>query len=83
MHRITSDALEDANQQRTSTEIASHLNTIWIHTRLVSEKQIMISITDNGLGVPETTLTRLFDHFFTTKMWGKDLDWVYLSAIKL
>ncbi|MCC5661005.1 HAMP domain-containing protein [Nostoc sp. XA010] len=65
------DALEDANQQRTPTEIASHPNKIWIHTRLLSEKQIMISIADNGLGVPDTTLTRLFDPFFTTKDVGK------------
>ncbi len=65
------DALEDANQQRTPTEIASHPNTIWIHTDLVYEKQIMISIADNGLGVSDTTLTRLFDPFFTTKDVGK------------
>ncbi|MGF1936084.1 MAG: ATP-binding protein [Nostoc sp. ChiQUE02] len=65
------DALEDANQQRTPTEIASHPNTIWIHTRLVSENQIMISIRDNGLGVPDTNLTKLFDPFFTTKDVGK------------
>ncbi|MEH2210187.1 MAG: ATP-binding protein [Nostoc sp.] len=65
------DALEDANQHRPPTEIASHPNTIWIQTQLVSENQIMIAIADNGLGVPETTLTRLFDPFFTTKDVGK------------
>jgi two-component system, NtrC family, sensor kinase len=65
------DALEDANQQRTPTETASHPNTIWIHTCLESEKQIKIAIADNGLGVSETTLTRLFDPFFTTKDVGK------------
>ncbi len=65
------DALEDANQQRSPTEIASHPNTIWIYTSLVSENQIKIAIADNGLGVPDTTLTRLFDPFFTTKDVGK------------
>ncbi|MEH2369113.1 sensor histidine kinase [Nostoc sp.] len=65
------DALEDANQHRPPTEIASYPNTIWIHTCLVSENQIKIAIADNGLGVPETTLTRLFDPFFTTKDVGK------------
>ncbi|MEH1985517.1 MULTISPECIES: hypothetical protein [unclassified Nostoc] len=50
---------------------------------MVSENQIKISIADNGLGVPDTTLTKLFDPFFTTKDVGKGLDWVYLSAIKL
>ncbi|MCC5609962.1 HAMP domain-containing protein [Nostoc sp. CHAB 5834] len=65
------DALEDANQQRPPTEIASHPNTIWIQTQLVSENQIMIAIADNALGVPDTILTRLFDPFFTTKNVGK------------
>ncbi|WP_260446080.1 ATP-binding protein [Nostoc sp. UCD121] len=65
------DALEDANQQRTPTEMDLHPNTIWIHTCLVSENQIMISIADNGLGVPDTIITRLFDPFFTTKNVGK------------
>jgi two-component system, NtrC family, sensor kinase len=65
------DALEDANQQRPPTEIASHPNTIWIQTQFVSENQIMIAIADNGLGVPDTILTRLFDPFFTTKDVGK------------
>lgn len=65
------DALENANQQRPPTEIASHPNTIWIQTQLGSENQIIISIIDNGLGVPDTVLKRLFDPFFTTKDVGK------------
>ncbi|MCC5616031.1 HAMP domain-containing protein [Nostoc sp. CHAB 5836] len=65
------DALENANQQRTPTETASHPNTIWIHTSLASEKQIKIAIADNGLGVSDVILTRLFDPFFTTKDVGK------------
>jgi two-component system, NtrC family, sensor kinase len=65
------DALEDANQKRPLTEIVLYPNTIWINTQLVSEKQIKIAIADNGLGVLDTTLTRLFDPFFTTKDVGK------------
>ncbi|WP_292738317.1 ATP-binding protein [Nostoc sp. JL31] len=49
----------------------SSARLIWIHTCLVSENQIKISIADNGLGFPDTTLTRLFDPFFTTKDVGK------------
>ncbi len=37
----------------------------------LSEKQIMISIADNALGISETTLIKLFDPFFTTKDVGK------------
>lgn len=65
------DALEYANKQRTPKEIALYPNTIFIHTQLVSEKQIMISIADNGLGIPDKIITKLFDPFFTTKDVGK------------
>ncbi|MBD2385027.1 ATP-binding protein [Cylindrospermum sp. FACHB-282] len=65
------DALEEANEQRTTEEIVAHHNTIWIYTRLIAENQIMISIADNGLGIPDTIKSRLFDPFFTTKTVGK------------
>lgn len=65
------DALEEANQQRTSVEITTYPHTIWIHTQLITENQIMISIADNGLGVSDIAITRLFDPFFTTKDVGK------------
>lgn len=65
------DALEEANQQRMTEEIVEHPNTIWIYTRLIAGKQIMITIADNGIGVPDTIKLRLFDPFFTTKGVGK------------
>jgi two-component system, NtrC family, sensor kinase len=65
------DALEDANQQRTPEEIAAYPNTIWIRTHQKSATQIMISIADNGLGIPQSISSRLFDPFFTTKPVGK------------
>ncbi|MEH2078103.1 MAG: HAMP domain-containing sensor histidine kinase [Nostoc sp.] len=37
----------------------------------ISEPTVMISITDNGLGITDTVLKRLFDPFFTTKDVGK------------
>ncbi|MDZ8070622.1 MAG: hypothetical protein RMY64_34280 [Nostoc sp. DedQUE08] len=55
--QIKRKKVKDANQQRTLTEIASHPNTIWIHTCLVSENQIKIAIAENGLGVADTNLT--------------------------
>ncbi|MBD2494246.1 HAMP domain-containing protein [Nostoc sp. FACHB-280] len=58
------DALETVNQQR-------HTHQILIHTQVLSENQIMISIADNGLGMPDTIITKIFDPFFTTKDVGK------------
>lgn len=70
------DALEEANKKRTPDEIMASLNTIWIRTYLLKaetskEKQIAISIVDNGLGIPDAILSKIFDPFFTTKSVGK------------
>ncbi|WP_341524701.1 GAF domain-containing protein [Nostoc sp. UHCC 0302] len=43
---------------------------IWISTQIVN-KQIVIRIADNGLGIPEEVRSHIFDPFFTTKAPGK------------
>ncbi|BDA69758.1 two-component sensor histidine kinase [Calothrix sp. PCC 7716] len=47
--------------------------TIWINTQLSKEKEnyILITIADNGSGIPEDIRAKLFDPFFTTKPVGK------------
>ncbi len=59
------DALEEAgvNNQQTPS--------ITIRTNLCGADWLMISITDNGMGVPESIRAKLFDPFFTTKPVGK------------
>lgn len=64
------DALEESNQGRSFAQIASDPNIIQIST-IKADNQIIISITDNGLGVPEAIHSKLFDPFFTTKPVGK------------
>ncbi len=49
---------------------------IWIRTQLeetskLGTKKILISISDNGVGIPETIQGKIFDPFFTTKPIGK------------
>ncbi|MEH2371494.1 MAG: ATP-binding protein [Nostoc sp.] len=44
---------------------------ICIHTELTDDKQVIIRICDNGLGIPESIQKQLFDPFFTTKPVGK------------
>ncbi|MCF2150283.1 PAS domain S-box protein [Desmonostoc muscorum LEGE 12446] len=44
---------------------------IRIHTELTSEKQVVIRIADNGLGISKEVKQRLFDPFFSTKPIGK------------
>lgn len=65
------DALEEANQKRSISDIDANPNTIWIRTRTIDENRVAIAISDNGLGIPETVRSRLFDPFFTTKPVGQ------------
>lgn len=44
---------------------------ICIRTQLTNDSQVIIRISDNGLGIPESLQKRLFDPFFTTKPVGK------------
>jgi signal transduction histidine kinase len=44
---------------------------IRIRTELIDDKEVVIRIADNGLGIPKDIQKRLFDPFFTTKSVGK------------
>ncbi|MCC5637883.1 AAA family ATPase [Nostoc sp. CHAB 5844] len=64
------DALEESNIGRKFSEIQS--NQITIQTSLSDDKsQVVIQISDNGVGIPEEVKNRIFDHLFTTKSVGK------------
>lgn len=65
------DALKEADAKRTFDESVGNVNTIWIQTTLITQKQIEISISDNGLGISEEIQAKVFDPFFTTKPVGK------------
>ncbi|MBD2354187.1 response regulator [Tolypothrix sp. FACHB-123] len=66
------DALEESNLGRSYQEIANKPNYIKIKTQLIpNENNILISIQDNGLGIPNEIKSQIFDHLFTTKPVGK------------
>ncbi len=46
---------------------------IRIRTELTDEKQVIIQIYDNGIGMSEDVKQRVFDHMFTTKPVGKGI----------
>ncbi|NEQ43847.1 MAG: histidine kinase [Leptolyngbya sp. SIOISBB] len=69
------DALEDwftsARAADGDAETAVKEPMICIQTRRTAEDSVMISIKDNGPGIPLEIGDRLFDPFFTTKPVGK------------
>ncbi|MEM9007871.1 MAG: ATP-binding protein [Cyanobacteria bacterium P01_F01_bin.86] len=65
------DAFEEANQNLTSSEVKENPNQIGIYTEVVAGKQVRIRIQDNGPGIPEYIIDKLFNPFFTTKDVGK------------
>lgn len=53
-----------------SSQIEQHQPTIWIHTRCEAD-QVLVEITDNGIGIPPEAHPHIFEPFFTTKEVGK------------
>jgi ligand-binding sensor domain-containing protein/signal transduction histidine kinase len=47
-----------------------HEPTIWVSTRKVGDK-VLISVRDNGPGIPPKVLDKIFQPFFTTKPTGQ------------
>ncbi len=64
------DALEEANQGRNFADIKANPNRIFITTSVIN-KQVKITIADNGTGIDEKIKQKIFDHLFTTKNVGK------------
>ncbi|OCR02624.1 hybrid sensor histidine kinase/response regulator [Oscillatoriales cyanobacterium USR001] len=63
------DALEESNKGLSYEEI---VNEITIKTELSEdEKQVIIRIKDNGIGMSTEVITKIFEHLFTTKGVGK------------
>ncbi len=64
------DALESVREVEADRQSRGELTpspTIWIHTEVSDNNEVIIRIRDNGSGIPESVLKRIFDPFFTTK----------------
>jgi adenylate cyclase len=66
------DAMEEHNQERSFQEIKLEPNQIKIRIMALSaDNQVIVSIQDNGPGMPESVKAKIFENLYTTKGVGK------------
>jgi signal transduction histidine kinase len=65
------DAFDEQNQTRSYEEIEASPNAIYISSSTIDASQVLVSIRDNGSGIPEELRQKIFEHLFTTKAVGK------------
>ncbi|MBW4470143.1 MAG: PAS domain S-box protein [Stenomitos rutilans HA7619-LM2] len=69
--RAANDALDEGYERTAVVGNEQPPGTIRIRTDIRASDRIIITIADNGSGIPEAARQRLFDPFFTTKPVGK------------
>ncbi len=87
---ILSNAIDALEMGTSNWEIASQtfsklsLPTIRIRTEMKDDNRVLIRIADNGLGMSESILKRIFNPFFTTKPVGSGTGlglWISYSIV--
>jgi signal transduction histidine kinase len=58
------------SEGRGSEPAYKHEPTVWVSTKKVDDK-VLISVKDNGPGIPQKVLDKIFQPFFTTKPTGQ------------
>lgn len=65
------DAIEERYQKLSVPRSETHSGRIAICTRVTAQNTVMVEISDNGTGMPQGIVDRIFNPFFTTKAVGK------------
>lgn len=65
------DAIDERDRHCTDEERGTQPPTICIDTELEGSDRVVIRISDNGIGIPDSAKPKLFDPFFTTKPVGQ------------
>ncbi|MEG3927548.1 MULTISPECIES: PAS domain S-box protein [unclassified Microcoleus] len=65
------DAIEERYHQLSVPQSETKSGRITISTGVTPQKTVRVEISDNGTGIPEGIVDRIFNPFFTTKAVGK------------
>ncbi|MEG4393349.1 PAS domain S-box protein [Microcoleus sp. BROC3] len=65
------DAIEERYQKLSLPEAETKSGRIAICTGVTAKNTVMVEISDNGTGIPQGIVDRIFNPFFTTKAVGK------------
>ncbi|MBK1986115.1 HAMP domain-containing protein [Sphaerospermopsis aphanizomenoides BCCUSP55] len=68
---VLANAIDALEERKIKNFLGLDQLQIQIYTELTNDKQVIIRIIDNGVGIPEKLKKLLFDPFFTTKPIGK------------
>ncbi|MGA0557236.1 sensor histidine kinase [Larkinella sp. VNQ87] len=60
-----------ATEQKRKTGLEGYQPTVQVSTRRLDATAIEIRVRDNGCGIPQSVLTKIFQPFFTTKPTGQ------------
>jgi signal transduction histidine kinase len=64
------DEKQKAESAKLNAEDKPYEPTIWVSTKKVGDK-VLIAVKDNGNGIPQSILDKIFQPFFTTKPTGE------------
>jgi PAS domain S-box-containing protein len=68
---LIANAIDAVEEKMKNQDLQCFIPRIRIRTEISNSNQVIISIADNGIGIPENVQNRLFDPFYTTKPVGK------------
>lgn len=60
-----------ATEQKRKTGLAGYQPTVQVITRRIEANEIEIKVRDNGCGIPQAVLNKIYQPFFTTKPTGQ------------
>ncbi|BAZ36958.1 integral membrane sensor signal transduction histidine kinase [Calothrix sp. NIES-4101] len=65
------DAINESLQELDNKKVNIAQRRIFLHTTMSDKEFVKITISDDGIGIPEAVRSQIFDPFFTTKPVGK------------